>query len=71
VGRGRLAQGADVLLGRFARGAFAQRADRIPLLKEKHDRILAASGRSRGSHTWRETRATFNNFRRPTSSTPA
>ena len=55
-------KGLTVLLGRFARGAFAQRADRIPLLKEKHDRILAASGAIRGSHIWRETRATFNNF---------
>src|SRR4029450_2335818 len=55
-------KGLTILLGRFARGAFAQRADRIPLLKEKHDRILANSGAIRGSHTWRETRATFNNF---------
>ncbi|MFI5168922.1 MAG: NAD-glutamate dehydrogenase domain-containing protein [Vicinamibacterales bacterium] len=51
-----------VLLGRFARGAFAQRADRIPILKEKHDRILQESGAIPGSHTWRETRAAFNNF---------
>jgi glutamate dehydrogenase len=55
-------KGLTILLGRFARGAFAQRADRIPLLKEKHDRILAASGAIRGSHIWRETRAAFNNF---------
>ncbi len=55
-------KGLTLLLGRFARGAFAQRADRIPLLKEKHDRILAACGAIRGSHVWRETRATFNNF---------
>ena len=58
---GRLA-GVTLLLGRFARGAFAQRADRIPLLKEKHDRILAACGALPSSHMWRETRATFNNF---------
>ena len=55
-------RGLTLLLGRFARGAFAQRADRIPLLKEKHDRILAACGAIPSSHAWRETRATFNNF---------
>ena len=55
-------KGVTVLLGRFARGAFAQRADRIPLLREKHDRILAACGATPSSHMWRETRATFNNF---------
>ena len=58
---GRLA-GLTLLLGRFARGAFAQRADRIPLLKEKHDRILERCGALPSSHTWRETRATFNHF---------
>ena len=45
--------GATVLLGRFARGAFAQRADRIPLLKEKHDRLLRESGVIPNSHLWR------------------
>ncbi len=54
--------GVTLLLGRFARGAFAQRADRIPLLKEKHDWLLAHSGVLPGSHTWREIRATFNQF---------
>jgi len=51
-----------LLLGRFARGAFAQRADRVPLLKEKHDRILQNCGAIPSSHVWRETRATFNNL---------
>ena len=55
-------KGLTLLIGRFARGAFAQRADRIPLLKEKHDRILAGCGAIPGSHVWRETRSTFNNF---------
>jgi glutamate dehydrogenase len=54
-----------LLLGRFARGAFAQRADRIPLLKEKHDWLLRQSGVLPGSHTWREIRATFNQFPKP------
>ncbi len=54
--------GATVFLGRFARGAFAQRADRIPLLKEKHDWLLRESGVLPNSHLWREIRATFNRF---------
>ncbi len=58
---GRLA-GLTLLLGRFARGAFAQRADKIPILKEKHDWLLARSGVLPGSHTWREIRAVFNQF---------
>ncbi len=53
-------QGATLLLGRFARGAFAQRADRIPLLKEKHDWLLRESQANPNSHTWREIRAAFN-----------
>ncbi len=55
-------QGATLLLGRFARGAFAQRADRIPLLKEKHDWLLRESQASPNSHAWREIRAAFNQF---------
>ncbi|MFN8091444.1 MAG: NAD-glutamate dehydrogenase [Vicinamibacteria bacterium] len=51
-----------LLLGRFARGAFAQRADRIPILKDKHDWLLKQSGVLPGSHTWREIRAVFNQF---------
>jgi len=58
---GKLA-GATVFLGRFARGAFAQRADRIPLLKEKHDWLLRESGVIPNSHIWREIRAAFNRF---------
>ena len=55
-------QGATVLLGRFARGAFAQRADKIPLLKEKHDWLLRQSHAAPNSHGWREIRAAFNRF---------
>jgi glutamate dehydrogenase len=57
--------GLTLLLGRFARGAFAQRADRIPILREKHDWLLEQSGAPRGSHTWREIRAVFNQFPKP------
>ncbi len=55
-------QGATLLLGRFARGAFAQRGDRIPLLKEKHDWLIRESQASPNSHAWREIRAAFNQF---------
>jgi glutamate dehydrogenase len=55
-------KGLTLLLGRFARGAFAQRADRIPILKEKEERLLERCGAIPGSHVWRETRATFNHF---------
>ena len=58
---GRL-QGLTLLLGRFARGAFAQRADRIPILREKEEQLLARCGAMPASHAWRETRATFNHF---------
>jgi glutamate dehydrogenase len=55
-------RGLTLLLGRFARGAFAQRADRIPILKEKEAGLLERCGAIPGSHVWRETRATFNHF---------
>ena len=55
-------QGATILLGRFARGAFAQRADGIPLLQEKHDWLLQRSHAVPNSHGWREVRAAFNRF---------
>jgi glutamate dehydrogenase len=58
---GRL-KGVTLLLGRFARGAFAQRADRIPILREKEERLLGRCGAVPASHVWRETRATFNHF---------
>jgi glutamate dehydrogenase len=56
---GRL-KGLTLLLGRFSRGAFTQRASRIPLLKEKHDWLLERSGAVPQSHVWREIRSTFN-----------
>ncbi|MCU0242307.1 MAG: NAD-glutamate dehydrogenase, partial [Vicinamibacteria bacterium] len=53
---------ATLLLGRLSLGAFAQRAGDIPLLKEKQDWLLAASGDVTNSHFYREIRALFNRF---------
>src|SRR4029453_15974226 len=58
---GRLA-GATLLLGRFAMGAFTQKASGIPLLREKHDWLLAESGALPNSYAYREIRALFNRF---------
>jgi glutamate dehydrogenase len=52
--------GASLLLGRFARGTFVQRADRIPILQEKIRTILKDSGAIEKSHIYREMIATFN-----------
>jgi glutamate dehydrogenase len=52
--------GASLLLGRFARGTFVQRASRIPILKEKIRWILKDSGAVHNSHIYRELVATFN-----------
>jgi glutamate dehydrogenase len=52
--------GASLLLGRFSRGTFVQRADRIPILKEKIGAILKESGAIEKSHVYRELIATFN-----------
>jgi glutamate dehydrogenase len=48
------------LLGRFARGAFTQRADQIPILREKQRWLLRRSGAAPHSYIWRRIRATFN-----------
>jgi glutamate dehydrogenase len=52
--------GANVLLGRFARGAIMQRAERIPILSEKIKWILDDSGVAPNSHIYRELIAVFN-----------
>jgi glutamate dehydrogenase len=52
--------GATLFLGRFSRGTFVQRADRIPILKEKIQTILKDSGAVENSHVYRELIATFN-----------
>src|SRR5206468_3167792 len=44
------------------KGAFTQKASRIPLLKEKLDWIVENSGAIPRSYVRREIRATFNRF---------
>jgi glutamate dehydrogenase len=52
--------GAFLFLGRFARGTFAQRADRMPILREKIRHILQDIGAVPQSHIYREIITTFN-----------
>jgi glutamate dehydrogenase len=52
--------GASLLLGRFSRGAFVQRTQRIPILKEKLERILKDCNVAPHSHIHRELTAAFN-----------
>ncbi len=51
-----------LLIGRFAKSAFAAKAQDVPLLDEKLAYILGTSGLSKNSHAYRETRAIFNHF---------
>ncbi len=51
-----------LVIGRFAKSAFAAKAQHIPLLGEKLDFILGTSGLSTNSHAYREARAIFNHF---------
>ncbi|HUG52177.1 MAG TPA: NAD-glutamate dehydrogenase domain-containing protein [Vicinamibacteria bacterium] len=53
---------ATVFVGRLAKVAFTQKAADIPLLKQKHDWLLAHSGDLPNSHVFREIRALFNRF---------
>jgi glutamate dehydrogenase len=53
---------ATVFVGRLAKVAFTQKAADIPLLKQKHDWLLAHSGAMPNSHVYREIRALFNRF---------
>ncbi|HEV7500102.1 MAG TPA: hypothetical protein VGQ33_08875, partial [Vicinamibacteria bacterium] len=55
-------QEATVFLGRLAKVAFTQKAADIPLLRQKHDWLLAHSGDLPNSHVYREIRALFNRF---------
>jgi glutamate dehydrogenase len=57
----RLAE-TTLLLGRFAKGALADKAEDIPLLREKQAWLLEASGALPSSHAFREIRATYNRF---------
>lgn len=58
---GRLVE-ATLLLGRLAKGAFTEKAEDIPLLKEKRDWLLENSGTRGNSYAYREIRAIFNRF---------
>ncbi len=51
-----------LLIGRFAKSAFAAKAQDVPLLDEKLAYILETSGLSKNSHAYREARAIFNHF---------
>src|SRR5688572_31176315 len=55
-------QEMTLLLGRLSMGAFTEKASEIPLLKEKHEWILANSGAAGKSYAYREIRALFNRF---------
>ena len=64
-------KGLTLLLGRFARGAFAQRADRIPILMEKEDApARALRGASRAPTSGARPGPPSTTSPRPTSSTP-
>ena len=52
--------GAILLLGRFSRGTFVQRPERIPILREKIQWILKDIGVVPHSHIYRELVAAFN-----------
>jgi glutamate dehydrogenase len=51
-----------LVIGRFAKSAFASKAQEVPLLQEKLAFILETSGLSKNSHAYREARAIFNHF---------
>jgi glutamate dehydrogenase len=53
---------ATLLLGRLAKGAFTEKAEDIPVLREKRDWILQNSGARSNSYAYREIRAIFNRF---------
>jgi glutamate dehydrogenase len=53
---------ATLLLGRLAKGAFTEKAEDIPLLKEKRDWILQGSSTRSNSYAYREIRAVYNRF---------
>ncbi len=54
--------GATLLFGRLGRRAVSQRADTVPILRDKLAWILRESGAIPMSHTYREIRATFNHL---------
>ena len=54
--------GMTLVIGRFAKSAFASKPADIPVLGDKLRYILANLHVSRNSHAWREARAIFNHF---------
>ena len=54
--------GATLILGRLAKSALAARSQDVPLLAQKLEWMLRASGVLPNSHAYREMRAIFNHF---------
>ncbi len=54
--------GMTLVIGRFAKSAFATKAAAVPVLDDKLKGILNGLGVPRNSHAWREARAIFNHF---------
>lgn len=54
--------GMTLVIGRFAKSAFAAKSADIPVLAAKLHYILENLHVSRNSHAWREARAIFNHF---------
>ncbi len=55
-------EGATLLLGRFSSMALGQRADQIPILREKANWLLEESDAVANSYVSREIRTTFNHL---------
>ncbi len=49
-------------IGLFTSGAYSEKADRIPILRKKLDRILEDSGVAEGSHDYKEIHTIFNSL---------
>jgi len=52
--------GENRFIGLFTSDAFSEKADRIPILRQKLDRILEDSGVQAGSHDYKEIHTIFN-----------
>jgi glutamate dehydrogenase len=67
IGVKRLDAGGRVIgerrfIGLFTSGAYSEKADRIPILRKKLDRILEDSGVAEGSHDYKEIHTIFNSL---------
>jgi glutamate dehydrogenase len=54
--------GESRFIGLFTSGAYSEKADRIPILRKKLDRILEDSGVAEGSHDFKEIHTIFNSL---------